>query len=188
MSTRPLLRDVWRVGLSMAAGALLASGSARTTLAQQAVASEAVGAAHAAASGDRKGGGGQGARLKMAPAKAEPIVHGGANIIDHNAIGISVVRPDSGQKPTGLNLGRAGTPAAPVPPIPPAPPGGAVGLSTRPLLAPHISAPAPRPLVLSRGTINGAAFTRPGTALMPLGGPAKHASVGINGTSIQPKH
>lgn len=48
--------------------------------------------------------------------------------------------------------------------------------------------PAPHPLVVSRGTIDGTAFTRPGTRLMPLGGAAKPAATGINGTSIRPKH
>ena len=53
--------------------------------------------------------------------------------------------------------------------------------------APVRVAPAPPP-VSSPGTIGGASFTRSGAALLPLGGPAKPAATGINGTSIRPKH
>lgn len=185
MSARTLSGDVWRVVLSMAAGVLIASVSAATTLAQQPVASETVGAAHAAASGEKKGGSAQSPQVKTGPAKGGPIVRGSATVVDHNAIGVSVVRPDGGQRPVGLSPGRSAVLAAP---MPPAPSGAAAGVGSRALPALRIPGPAPRPLVLSHGTINGAAFARPGTALVPLGGPAKHASAGINGTSIQPKH
>lgn len=188
MSARMRPRPVWRVVLLTAAGALLAGVSTRATLAEQPIASGVGAAAHAAPSGETKGGRVRAPQLKAAPAKEQSIVHGGANVIDHNAIGISVVRPDSGQKPTELNLGRAVTLAPPVSPIPPVPPGGAVGLSSRALPPPYVPAQPPRPLVLSRGTINGAAFTRLGTTLTPLGGPPNRAATGINGTSIQPKH
>jgi hypothetical protein len=189
MSARILPRNTWRVALGIATGALLLAGMpAQVTLAQQHDANNPDAAAHAAPTGENKGGRFQAPQLKMAPAKERPIIHGGANVTDHNAIGISIVRPDRGQQPTGLNLGRAATLAPPVAPVSPVPPGAAVGLGSRALAALHMPAPAPRPLVLSRGTINGAAFTRPGTALVPLGGPAKQAAIGINGTNIQPKH
>lgn len=188
MSARIRPRCVWRAALLIAAAALLAGMSARATLAQQPVASGAGTAAHAAHSGETKGGRLQAPQLKMAPAEGRSIVHGGANVVDHNAIGIPVVRPDSGQKATGLNLGRAATLAPPVSPLSPVLPGAAAGLGSRALPAPHMPAPPLRPLVLSRGTISGAAFGRPSTALMPLGGPAKSAATGVNGTSIRPKH
>jgi hypothetical protein len=66
--------------------------------------------------------------------------------------------------------------------------GPAAGLGNRGLQPKRMPVPLPRPLILSRGTINGAAFTRPGTALAPLGGPAKPGATSINGTSIRPKH
>jgi hypothetical protein len=66
--------------------------------------------------------------------------------------------------------------------------GPAAGLGGRGLQPLRMPVPVPRPLVLSRGTINGAAFTRPGTALAPLGGPAKPGATSINGTSIRPRH
>jgi hypothetical protein len=186
MSARILPRHTWRVVLPIAAGALLAGMPAQVTLAQQHDATNPGAAAHVAPIGEHKGGRFQAPQLKMAPAKERPIIHGGANVADHNAIGMPVARPDGGQKPTAPNLGRAATLA---PPVSPAPSGAALGLGSSALNAPHVPAPAPRPLVFSRGTINGGAvFTRPGTALAPLGGPAKQAATGINGTSIQPKH
>jgi len=185
MSVRILPRHTWRVALGIASGALLAGMPAQVTLAQQHDAANPGAAAHAAPTGENKGGRFSAPQLKMAPAKERPIIHGGASVPDHNAIGISIVRPDGGQQPAAPNLGRAATPA---PPMSPVPPGAAAVLGSRALPVPHIPAPAPRPLILGRGTINGAAFTRPGTALVPLGGPAKHAATGINGTSIQPKH
>jgi hypothetical protein len=186
MSARILPRYTWRVVLPIVAGALLAGMPAQVTLAQQAEAANAGAAAHTAPTGEHKGGRFQAPQLTRAPAKERPIIHGGASVTDHNAIGISIVRPDGGQKPTGFNLGRALTLA---PPVSPAPSGAALGLGGSALNAPHVPAPAPRPLVFSRGTINGGAvFTRPGTALAPLGGPAKQAATGINGTRIQPKH
>lgn len=188
MSARGLSPHVRRVVLRFAAGALLAGMSARVTLAQQPAAANTGAATHAAPSGETKAGRFQAPQLKMAPDEGRSIVHGGATVTDHNAIGMSIVRPDNGQRPAGFNLGRAATQAPPVSPIPPAPSGAAVGAGSRALPAPHIAAPSPGPLVLSRGPINGAAFTRPGTALVPLGGPAERAAAGINGTSIQPKH
>ncbi len=188
MSAKILPHHAWCVVLGIAAGALLAGMPAQVTLAQQHDAANPGAAPHAAPTGENKGGRFSTPQLKMAPAKERPIIHGGANVIDHNAIGMSVVRPDGGEKPTGLNLGRAATLAPPASPIPPALPGGAVGLGSRALPAPRVPAPSPRPLILSRGTINGAAFTRPNTALTPLGGAAKSAATGVNGTSIQPKH
>ncbi len=212
MRMKSLPHHVWRVVLPMAAGALLAGMSARAALARQPAPGD-IGAAApvAAASSENKGGGefdvaissafsrstkhdkaGHAPKLKIAPAKEPPIVHGGSNGVDRNAIGMPIARPDGGQKPTGPNLGRATTPTPPVRPLPPRPPaplGAADGLGSRVLPAPHMPAPASRPLVLSRGTINGgAAFARPGAALAPLGGPAEHAAAGINGTTIQPKH
>lgn len=190
MSARIWPGRVWRAVLPVAAGALLAGMSACSTSAQQTEAANTGAAAHAASSGEHKGGRFQAPQLKMAPTKQRSIVHGGANVVDHNAIGIPVVRPDGGQ-PAGPNLGRRATltpPVLPLPPLPPAPPGAAAGLGGRVLPPPHISAAAPQPMALGRGSINGAAFTRPGTAPVPLGGPAKHVAIGIDGTSIQPKH
>jgi hypothetical protein len=183
---------VWRAVLPVAAGGLLAGMSACSTFARQAEAANTGAAAHGASSGENKGGRFHAPQLKIAPAKAPPIVHGGSNGVDRNAIGMPIARPDGGQKPTGPNLGRAATltpPVLPLPPLPPAPLGAAAGLGRSVLPAPHMPAPAARPLVLSRGSINGgAAFARPGTVLAPLGGPAEHAAAGINGTTIERKH
>jgi hypothetical protein len=188
MSVSILPRQMWRLAPLMLAGALLAGVSGQPTLAQEAVAANAGAAAHAAPSNENKGGRFQALQPRMPPAQQQSIVHGNANVIDHNAIGISVVRPDGGQKPTGLNPGRAGTIVPPAPPLPPAAPGAVTGMGIRALPTPHVPAPTPPSPVLSRGTINGAAFTRLGAALAPLGGPAKHATAGINGTDIKPKH
>jgi hypothetical protein len=187
MSARILSDRAWRLVLPLAGGALLAAMPVEIALAQQPAAANAGAAAHAAPSGENKADRFQAPQVKFAPATERPINHGGATVIDHNAIGISMVRPDGGQRPAVPNLGRAAAPVPPAPPLPPAPPGGAAGLGGRTLPAPHISVPAPRPLVLSRGTINGASFTRPRTALKPLGGPAKPAAAGVNGTTFRPK-
>jgi hypothetical protein len=184
MSGRILQGHVWRVVLRMAAGALVAGMSARATLAQPPAASNAGGAAHAAPSGKSKGGGIRLPHLKLAPTKEPPIAPGGSNVVNRNAIGMSVERPDGGQRPAGPNIGRA---AALAPPVPPAPSGDAAGLGIRVLPAPRIAAPGPRPLVLSPGMVGGTAFTRPGTALKPLGGPTKAAATSINGTNFRPK-
>lgn len=183
MSARLLSRHVCRVVLPMAAGALLAGLSARVTLAQRHDAADAGAAAHAAPSGENKAGRFQAPQLKIAPAKEPSIVHGGGSAgVDRNAIGLPVVRPNSGQRPPALNLGH---PAAIAPPEPSV---GAAVFGNRGLQAPRVATPGPQPLVLRRGTIDGAAFTRPETALKPLGGPAKPAATGINGTSFRPKH
>jgi len=68
-----------------------------------------------------------------------------------------------------------------------------VGLSMRAPWAQQPAADANRsarvqPPVLSHSTIGGASFTRPGPALLPLGGPAKPGATSSNGTSIRPKH
>jgi hypothetical protein len=47
--------------------------------------------------------------------------------------------------------------------------------------------PIVRPAALNRGTINGTNLARPGFGPSSVGGPAKSA-VGINGTTIRPKH
>ncbi len=187
MITATLPRHVRRVVLPMAAGALLAGMPMRATLAQQPAASDAGGAVHAAPSGENKGGGVRAPPLKIAPTRERSIVRGGSNLLDRNAIGMPVARPDGSQRPAAPNLGRAATLASPAPP---APSGAPAVLGSRGLQAPRIPAPvpAPRPLIWSRGTIDGAALTRPGTALKPLGGPAKAAATGINGTNFQPKH
>ena len=184
MSARSSLRDVGRVVLPMAAGALLAGMLARAAFAQQHETAHPGEAAHAAPSGDNKAGRLQGPQLKTVPSREPAIVHGGANGVDRNAIGMSVARPLGGQRPLGLNFGHAATLA---PPASPAPPGAAATLGSRALPLPRIAAPAPRPLVLSRGTIDGAGFTRPATALKPLGGPAKPAATGINGSNFRAK-
>jgi hypothetical protein len=179
----PSLRDVWLLVLPMAAAMLLAAVFAPATLAQQHETAAAGAAPHTAPSSDNRAGRFLAPQLKMAPAREPAIVHGGA-AVERNAIGMSVARPDGGQRPLGLNLGRAPTVA---PPASPLPSGAAVGLGGRSVPPPRTAAPAPRPLVVSRGTINGATFTRPGTAPVPLGGPAKRTASGINGTSFRPK-
>jgi hypothetical protein len=87
-------------------------------------------------------------------------------------------------------------PAAPAVPIvghvaahAPAPqPVGGSGLAFRGAQTAPLRLPGAQPLVLNRSTIGGASFTRPGPALLPLGGPAKPGATSINGTSIRPKH
>jgi hypothetical protein len=167
----------------MAAAALLAGMFARAAPAQQHETADAGAAAHAAPSGDNKGGHFQPPQIKMVPARAPAIVRGGANV-ERNAIGMPVARPNGGERPPGLNLGHAATVA---PPASYALSPAAASLGTRASPQPRIAAPAPRALVLSRGTINGATFTRPGTAPVPLGGPAKRTATGINGTSFRPR-
>lgn len=182
MIAKILSRHVCRVVVCMTAGLLLAGISARGTLAQQPGGSEAGGPVHAAPSGEKKGDGVHAPQVKIAPAKERPIVHGGSNGVDRNAIGLPVARPDSGQRPAALNAGRPAslTPAAPS--------AGVVGLGSKGYQAPRIPAPGPRPLVVSHSTIGGAASTRPGAAaLKPVGGPAKPAATGINGTDFRAK-
>lgn len=200
MSARIIALDAWRVVLRTAACVLVAGLPTQIMLAQQPEAANTVAAAHVPASSDNKSGerdviislpsirssklgnAGQAPQLKIAPAQERSIVHGGSNVIDRNAIGSPIPRPDAGQRPAGPALGHAAAV------VPPAPPGGAAVLGIREFQVPRLPAPAPRPLVLSHGTIDGAAFTRPGTALKPLGGPAKPAATGINGTTFRPKH
>jgi hypothetical protein len=183
MSTRTLPHRARRAVLAMAAGALLAAMSPRATPAQHPAASVADGTAHAGSSAENKERGVPAPHLKIAPAKERSIVHGGPNVVDHNAIGMPVARPDFGQRPVGLG-GRAG---APVPPAPAIPPGAAAGLGSKALTPPRIPTPALRPPVVGRSTISGNAFARPATALKPIGGPAKSASIGINGTNFRAK-
>jgi hypothetical protein len=183
MSARLLPRRFWCLALFVAAGALLAGLPTRATLAQQPAASGAGGAAHVGPSGENRGRDVRAPNLKIAPARERSIVHGGSNVVDHNAIGMPVPRPDGGHGPVGLS-GRA---AAPAPPARAIPSGALAGGGSRALPAPHIATPGPRPLVFGRGTIGGAAFTRPGTALKPVGGPTKSAAIGINGTNFRAK-
>jgi len=178
MSARILRRRAWRVVLHMAAGALLAGMSAQIGFAQRPAVSDVGGAAHAAPSGKNKRGS-RVPHLNIAPAKARSIVHGakGANVIDRNAIGLPIHRPDAGQRPATVNLGRAA--AVPVP----GPSGGAIGSGNRGLQVARIPAPAPRPPVWGHGTLNGTAFTKPRTALGTVGGPAKPATARSAGRS-----
>jgi hypothetical protein len=176
MSRTPSLQG-WRAGLRGAAAGLLLGVLASAAIAQQPTAADRPTTSHKPA---------EAPKLKVAPAKEQPIAHAGSVVVDRNAIGLAIRRPDTGQRPIGSNLGRA--PGLP----PPAPPSGAVGLGSgaiglgnRALPAPRPPAPGPQPLVVSRGTLNGAAFMRPRTAMAPLGGPAKPAT--INGTSFRPK-
>ena len=62
------------------------------------------------------------------------------------------------------------------------------GLAFRGAQPAPVRLPGVQPPVLNRSTIGGASFTRSGTALLPLGGPAKLGATSINGTSIRPKH
>lgn len=203
MSVRRLSRRVARIVLCMVAAALLAAMSTRATLAQQPAAANAGVSGHLVASSENEGGGerdvpiglpsgrstklgsaGRAPQLKIAPANERSIVHGSSTILDRNAIGLAIPRPDAAQRPAALNLGHA----AGIPPLAtPAPSGGAALFGSRSLPAPRIAAQPLRPLVLNRGAIDGAAFTRPATGLKPLGGPAKPAATGINGTSFRPK-
>ncbi len=202
MSVRRWPRHLARIVPCMLAGALLAAMSTRAVLAQQPAAANAGAAGHVAAASENEGGGerdgpiglpsgrstkpggaGRAPQLKIAPANERSIVRGSTTIVDRNAIGLPMPRPDATQRPT-LTLGHA----AAVPPFAaPAPSGGAVLFGGRSSPAPRMAAPPPRPLALNRGAIDGAAFTRPVTGLKPLGGPAKPAATGINGTSFRPK-
>lgn len=162
---RALIRRVaWRV----IAGALLAGLSMPAALAQQ-PAADANGSAHAQF-------------LKMVPAKHRPLPTGAPNVVDRNAIGVAVIRHDA-------------APAAPVPLVggvavgaPALQPIGAGALAIRGSHAAQVQVPGAAPPVSSRGAIGGASYTRPGMALLPLGGPVKSAATGINGTGIRPKH
>jgi hypothetical protein len=64
-------------------------------------------------------------------------------------------------------------------------------IATRAFSGPNLGQPHPAAIasagVLNRGKIDGAALIRPALAPAGLGGPAK-AAVGINGTSVRPKH
>jgi hypothetical protein len=160
--------NVVRIALRVAAGALLASVTGQATLAQQHWAMQ-------------RGNIVQAPKLKIAPAKDRPAMPPGPNIVERNAIGLPLARPATGQKQAAPIFGPAELHAYPAP----APVAGPARSGLQPGSMP---VPMPRPLVLSRGTINGAGFTRPGTALTPLGGPAKSAATAINGTSFRPKH
>lgn len=126
--------------------------------------------------------------LKMTPAKDRPISLPAPNAIDRNPIGVRLVRHDAA--PAAPLLGQIVVRA-------PAPqPVGGSSLGTRggeTVLVP-VRGSGAQPLVFNRSTIGGASFARPGTALLPLGGPARPGATSIagatsiNGTSIRPKH
>jgi hypothetical protein len=201
MSAKASLQHLGQVAQRVVGGLLLAAVWTSSVPAQQPAPADGAGSAHAAPPGEGERGGdlgiplslsghrsakpdiaGQPLKLKIGPIQHPAIVPNGPAIVDRNAIGLPVVRPAEVRLPAAINAGH--TAVLPLPALS----GGAASLGSRGLPPPRIAAPAPRPLVVSRGAIDGAAFTRAGTALKPLGGPAKHASAGINGTSIQPKH
>lgn len=104
--------------------------------------------------------------LKSTPAKERPISLAGPNAMDRNAVAVPALRHDA-------------APAAPLA-------GRVAGHVAVRSIVP-VRWPA-QPPVSSRNAIGGASFTRPVTALVPLGGPAKFGAANINGTSIRPKH
>jgi len=198
MSRNNPATPIWRVAVRVIAAALLVGFSPRTPVAQQPAAGGG-GPAHAAAPHEGRRGNeadiqiGLSSRrptkqdtniaaphfVQMAPAKDRPVLPPGSNIIDRNAIGIPVLRRDL-------------APAAPlvghVAVHPLAPQSAGVGLPVGSVEISPLRMTGAPPLASSRGAITGASFTRPGTALVPLGGPAKQAATGINGTNIKPKH
>jgi hypothetical protein len=185
MSRNNPAAPTWRVATRVIAAALLAGVSTRTPLAQQPAAG-AGGPVHAAAT--REGRRGSEAdiqvrllsrRPQMAPAKDRPVLAPGANIVDRNAIGVPVLRHD--QAPTASLVRHVA-----VRPLSAQSAGGGLPVRSGDLAPLHgMAAPSS---VSSRNTISGASFARSGAALVPLGGPAKPAATGINGTNIRPKH
>lgn len=117
--------------------------------------------------------------LRTVPAKDRPVLPAGPQGVDRNAIGVAVVRHDPGPAvpPAGHFAVRG--------PVPEPIGAGAPAVSGRQMAPVRVPGAPP---VWSRSAIGGASFTRPGVALLPLGGPAKPAATGINGTSIRPKH
>jgi hypothetical protein len=101
-----------------------------------------------------------------------------------NAIGLAVTRQEGIQERSGEPHGvPVQSPAVSGPGNLAKPDGG--------LERPQIVRPSPSPIVSApvakRGTINGTGLTHPSSAPSGLGGPAK-AVVGINATTIRPKH
>ena len=118
--------------------------------------------------------------LKMTPAKDRPISLSAPNLMDRNAIGVPAIRHDAA--PAAPLLGHVAVRA-------PAPlSGGGSSLGIRGGEIVPVRVPVAQPLVSSRSAIGGASFARPGTALLPLGGPARPGATSINGTTIRPKH
>jgi hypothetical protein len=172
----------WGIAVRVITAALLVGIATRAPLARQPAAS---GSVHAVAPREGRRSNQADIQIRllshrpMAPAKDRTVLLPGSNIVDRNAIGIPVPRHEL-------------APAAPlvdhvaVRPLAPQSAGG--GLPVRSgEIAPVRVTGAP-PLVASRGTISGVSFMRPGAALVPLGGPAKPAATGINGTNVRPKH
>jgi hypothetical protein len=202
MSAKASLQHLRHVALRVVVGLLLAAVWAPAVPAQQQPApADAAGSAHAAPPGEGERSGDLGIplslsghrsarpdiaaqppKLKIGPIQHPAIAPNGPTIVDRNAIGLPVVRPAEGRGPAAINAGH--TAVLPLPALS----DGAAGLGSGRLPPPRVVAPAPRPLVVSRGAIDGAAFTPPGTALKPLGGPAKPAAIGINGTNFRLKH
>lgn len=118
--------------------------------------------------------------LKAMPTKSRPILSAAPSVGDRNAIGVPVLRHDA--VPAAPLVGHVAVRA----PAPQSGGGSSLGLRSGGI-AP-VRVPGAQPLVSSRGTLGGASFSRPGVALLPLGGPAKPGATGINGTSIRPKH
>lgn len=198
MSRNDRRMPIWRVAVPIIAAALLVGFSTGAPLAQQPAVGFG-GSAHAAEPREGKRGNetnipiGLPSRrptkqdtniqaphfLQMVPTKDRPVLPPGSNI-DRNAIGIPVPHPYV-------------APAAPlvsghVAVRPLASPSAAAGLPVRTGDMAPVHVTGPPPLASSRGTIGGASFARSGAALVPLGGPAKPAATGINGTNIRPKH
>lgn len=182
MSRNDPAASSWGIAVRVIAAALLVGFATRTPLAQQPAAG---GSVHAAAPREARRGNEADIQIRllshrpMAPAKDRPVLPPGSNIVDRNAIGLPVLRHDP--VPPAPLVGHVA-----VRPLAPQSAGG--GLPVRSgEIAPVRVTGAP-PLVSSRGTISGVSFTRPGAALVPLGGPAKPAATGINGTNVRPKH
>jgi hypothetical protein len=183
----PFRRIVWRV----IASALLAGFCTRAPLAQQPGLGGG-GSAHAPAFGQHSGGGKRGLPLGLPSSRAAkqdalvqaphfmkmvPAFPARSNA-DRNAIAVPV--PPHNAVPVGTHVGPIAVPGS-------APQSGGALAARGGVTAPmHI--PGAQPLISSRAAIGGPSFTRPGTALAPLGGPANAAATGINGTSIRSKH
>ncbi len=181
--TAPSRSIAWHV----IAAALLAGLSVRASVAQQARLGGG-GSAHAPAFGQHRGGGKAGIPLGLPssrPARPDAAPHfmkivpafPARSNADRNAIGVPV--PSHNAAPVGNHAGPITVPGS-------APQSGG-GLAVRGGVTAPMHVPGARPLIPSRAGIGGPSFARPGTALVPLGGPAKGGATGINGTSIRPK-
>ena len=199
MSRKNPTRPIRRIACRIAAVVLLAGLPISAPLAQQPAAG-AGGSAHAARPSEGKVSGGDDIpislptrrlhkqdtniqaphSLKAMPTKSRPILPAAPSVVDRNAIGVPVVRHDA--VPAAPLVGHVAV-RAPAPQL-----GGGSSLGIRSGQIAPVRVLGAQPLVSNSGALGGASFTRPGVALLPLGGPAKPGATGINGTNIRPKH